>query len=146
MRTIGSSRASNGDPVFGDLSSPYVIYRDAESLEADYAQLPAEGSPWPDLPDIDFTTSLVIGAYLPLDSNQSSDVTVRGAQITSNSLIIDIARFGPDVPDEASVSCSAATALSAPWTLVRIDSVVEPVEFSEMARAFCSGIPAADDL
>ena len=147
VRTEGFSRASNGNPVFGDLSSPYVIYRDAESLEADYAQLPAESTQWPALPDIDFTTSIVVGAYLPLNGQVSSGVIVRTARTTSNGLAIDLARFGPEVPEEApSDNCAAGDALTAPWTLVRIDSVVEPIELNEMARAFCSGIPVGEDL
>lgn len=146
VRAAGFSRAGNGDPVFGNLPTPYVIYRDSDSLEADYARLPAEGTPSPALPSINFTSSLVVGAYLPLDGQVSSDVVVRGARTTPNGLEIDVARFGPSVPDEVSVNCAADDALTAPWTLVRIDSVVEPIDFSEMARAFCSGVPVDDDF
>lgn len=143
VRSGGFSRASNGNPVLGDLASPYVVYRDAESLNADYAALrPAEIASWPALPIIDFTSSTVIGAYLPLNGSVSSDVVVRGARVAESGLEIEVARFGPNVPDEESVSCPAGAALTAPWTLARIDSVVEPVSFVEMARAYCSGIPA----
>jgi len=146
VQTTGGTRASNGDPIFGDLSPPYVIYRDAKSLETDYATLPVEETSWPALPGIDFTSSIVVGVYLPLDGSISSDVVVRGARVSSYGLEIEIARFSPNVPDDASINCAADTALSAPWTLVIIDSVVEPIQFSEMARAFCSGIPASDTL
>lgn len=144
VRSGGFARASDGNPLFGDLATPYVIYRDTASLEADYAALPAEGSPWPELPVIDFTSSIVVGAYLPLDGQVSSDVVVRGARVGETGLEIETARFGPNVLDEASVVCAADDALTAPWTLVRIESIVEPVHFAEMARAFCSGIPASD--
>jgi len=145
VRSGGGSRPglANGTPVFGDLASPYVLYRDAESLNADYAALrPAEISSWPALPIIDFSSSTVIGAYLPYNGSVSSDIVVRGTRVAESGLEIEVARFGPHVPDEASANCPADAALSAPWTLVRIDSVVEPVSFVEMARAYCSGIPA----
>lgn len=124
---------------------PFKIYRDAESLQADYASLPAEGQPWPPLPAIDFSQSVVIGYYLPLDSQVSSDVVVRGAYASSAGLHINVARFGQDVPDPALngdiVACAAGDALTAPWTLARIDSVLEPISVHEMRRAFCSGLP-----
>ncbi len=145
VRTDGGSRASNASPVFGDLETPYVVYRDTESLSADFALLPEEESPWPELPPIDFTNSIVIGAYLPLDSAISSDIVVRHARIAATGLEIEIAHFGPDVPDDIEAgNCGADSALSAPWTLVRIESTVEPVIFAEMARAYCTGIPARD--
>lgn len=145
IQTGGGSRASSGNPVFGDLASPYVVYRDNESLSSDYAALPEETTPWPVLPTIDFTNSIVVGAYLPLDGSISSYIVVRGAKVTDTGLEIEVARFGTEVPDEAaSNGCGAGAALSAPWTLVRVDSVVATIEFTEMARAFCSGIPAID--
>lgn len=144
VRTTGFSRASNGSPVFGDQSSPFVIYRDTASLEADFAMLPAEGMPWPALPSIDFSNSIVIGAYLPLNGSVSSDVHVRSASLDETGLAIEVARYDTETPDEASVECAAAEALTAPWALVRIDSVAEPVRFSQMRRAFCSGIPFRD--
>lgn len=143
LRSGGGERAGSADPVFGDLATPYVIYRDIESLDADYALLP-ESNNLPDLPEIDFTNSIVIGAYLPLDGQISSDVFVRRAHESQAGLEIEIARFGKDVPDESNTVCAAADAMSAPWTLVRIDSVLEPLQFEEMARAFCTGIPSPD--
>ncbi len=144
LRTPGFTRASDGSPVFGELSSPFVVYRDHASLDADYALLPAEDSPLPALPTIDFSNSIVIGAYLPLDGSVSSDVFVRGAWVDETGLDIAVSRFDSSIPDEASIDCAAADALTAPWTLVRIDSVAEPVRFSQMRRAYCSGIPTAD--
>jgi len=142
VRTSGGSRASNDNPVFGDLETPYIVYRDIESLRNDYALLPPEEIPWPELPAIDFSNGIVIGAYLPLDSNISSDIFVRNAKVVDTGLEIEVAYYGPNVPDEGPTSnCVVADALSAPWTLVRIESVVEPVIFAETARAFCSGIP-----
>lgn len=85
VRSGGFSRASNGNPVLGDLSTPYVVYRDTASLNADYAALPVEGIPWLALPVINFTSSIVIGAYLPLDGQVSSDVVVRAARVAEAS-------------------------------------------------------------
>ena len=145
VRTVGGARASNGNPVFGDLETPYVVYRDIESLTTDFAMLPPEVIPWPELPTVDFTSSIVIGAYLPLDFSVSSDTVIRNARVADTGLEIEVAHFGPNVPDEVPTdNCGADAALSAPWTLFRIESVVEPVIFAEMNRAFCSGVPTGD--
>ena len=145
VRTEGGARASNGNPVFGDLETPYVVYRDIASLTADFAMLPPEEIPWPELPTIDFTNSIVVGAYLPLDFAISSDIVIRNARVADTGLEIEVAHFGPNVPDEVPTdNCGADAALSAPWTLVRIESVVEPIIFAEMNRAFCSGVPTRD--
>ncbi len=127
VHSVGFSRASDGNPVFGDLTTPYVAYRDTASLETDFAALPAEGSPWPELPVIDFTNNIVVGANLPLDGQVSSDVAVRDARVSETGLDVEVARFGPTVPDEATVSCAAGDALTSPWSLVRIESVIESV-------------------
>ena len=148
VRTTGGSRAGNGDPVFGDLSTPYVIYRDAESLEADYILLPAETAQWPTLPPaVDFERSIVVGAYLSFNPSQSSDVVVRGAHVSSSGLEIDVVRIDQNIrDDEASGNCGSNAALSAPYTLVRVDSVVEPVSFLEVVRPGCSGLPVGGNL
>lgn len=67
---------------------------------------------------------------------------IRAARIIDLGLDVEVARFGPEVVDDTMVACAAAEALTAPFTLVRIDSVVEPIAFTEMARAYCSGMPA----
>lgn len=142
VRTVGSSRASDGNPALGDLATPYVIYRDAESLNADIALLPVEETQSTTLPPIDFSNNIVVGIYLPLDSSISSDVVVRNARESDTGLEIEAAYFSPNIPnDTAASNCAADAALSAPWTLVRIESVEEPVRFAEMARSYCSGIP-----
>lgn len=81
---------------------------------------------------------------VPLDPQEPSDVLVRSARIAESGLEIEIAHFGRHVPDEASAICGANDSENAPWTLVRIDSLIEPVSIAEMARAFCSVIPAPD--
>ena len=128
-------------------STQFVVYRDAASLNADLAAAqPAEFEVYNrvELPVIDFDSSIVVGAYLPFDPQQNSDVLVRGVRVAESGLEIEIAHFGPHVPDETTLRCGGDDAESAPWTLVLIDSVIEPVRIAEMARAFCSGVPAPD--
>ncbi len=147
VRVGGFTRAGAFTPVVTDPAMLFKIYRDADSLRTDLASLPAEGQAWQSLPAIDFSQSLVIGYYLPLDSQVSSDAVIRGAYVSSAGLQIDIARFGPDIPDpalnEGNAACAAGDALTAPWTLARIDSVLDTVSVHEMRRAFCSGLPVS---
>ena len=130
-------------------STQFVVYRDAASLNADLAAAqPAEVQVYPphrvELPVIDFDSSIVVGAYLPFDPQQASDVLVRGVRVAESGLEIEIAHYGRHVPDETSLRCGGDDAESAPWTLVLIDNVIEPVRIAEMARAYCSGVPAPD--
>ena len=128
-------------------STQFVVYRDAASLNADLAAAqPAEFEAYNrvELPVIDFDSSIVVGAYLPFDPQQNSDVLVRGVRVAESGLEIEIAHFGPHVPDETTLRCGGDDDESAPWTLVLIDSVIEPVRIAEMGRAFCSGVPAPD--
>ena len=128
-------------------STQFVVYRDAASLNADLAAAqPAEFEVYNrvELPVIDFDSSIVVGAYLPFDPQQNSDVLVRGVRVAESGLEIEIAHFSPHVPDETSLRCGGDDSESAPWTLILIDSVIEPVRIAEMGRAFCSGVPAPD--
>ena len=148
VRSDGNSRANSFDFTNSQPSAQFVVYRDAASFNADYAALDAEAeaaeNSLSELPIVDFDSSIVIGAFLPPDGQQTSDVLVRSARVASSGLEIEIAHFGLHVPDEASVFCPANDSPSAAWTLVRIDSVIEPVRFAEMARPFCGGIPLPD--
>ena len=150
VRSDGNSRANSFDFTNSQPSAQFVVYRDDASFNADYAALDAAAeaeaaeNSLSELSIVDFDSSIVIGAFLPPDGQLTSDVLVRSARVASSGLEIEIAHFGLHVPDEASVFCPANDAPSAAWTLVRIDSVIEPIRFAEMARPYCSGIPAPD--
>ena len=144
VRTLNFGRSLNLVLTGSQPPTRFVVYRDAASLNADLAEMLGDETLWPELPVIDFDKSIVIGAYLPFDPQEASDVLVRSARIAEPGLEIEIAHFGRHVADEASAICGANDSENAPWTLARIDSVIEPVRIAEMARAFCSGIPAPD--
>ena len=124
-----------------------VVYRDQASLDAVYPTLYGDEarSPGP-VPTVNFDTTIVVGAFLDVYGYVGPDVTVEHAIETDAGLEIGI-RY-TEYLDGDPVECASGDAFSGPYTLVAVESTVQPLRFTERTVSLCSGVEAAqfDDV
>ena len=138
-------RLEEGDAAGQGLDSiarRVAVHRDQASLDALYPTLYAEPvRPRGPVPTVNFDTTIVVGAFLDIQGTGGRDVTVEHTVETDEGLEIGI-RYREFLGDDP-VTCEATDAPSGPYELVAVESVVQPLRFTERTVGACSGVEAS---